>query len=196
MSVFVLPDCPTTCAGTVGSVEFNECAPEVHFGEIARLYLWALDDIPFATQADFDSIGHWASHVSEGPIIHTGLPVDPADPIRVFTVIGEMPEPEQTEVPISGDRVIQSPKKFILNLEIDETNDTNYNFMLLSECGGKYKGVFETADGIVYGGYQGLEFSIKMNQPIPKTRQEVVKITAKVTWTSKNHPLRQWLTIA
>lgn len=189
MSVFVLPDCPTTCAGTLGAVDFNECAPETHFGEITRLYLWALDQAPFASQADFDDIGHWAEHIQE-----TVLPL--ADGIRVFTVIGEMPEPEQTEIPISGDRIITSPKKFVLNLDVDETTDINYKFMLLSECGGKYKGVFETADGIVYGGYQGLEVSIKMNQPIPRTRQEIVKITMKVTWTSKFHPLRQWLTIA
>jgi len=197
MSVITLPVCPTTCAGTLGSVRFNECAPEVHFGEIARLYLWALDDEAFASQADFDDLVHWSEHIMEGPDIHTGLPADTiTDPIRVFTVIGEMPEPEQTETSISGDRIIIGFKKFVLNLEIDETNDTNYNFLLLSECGGKYHAVFETADGMVYGGYQGLEVSIKMNQVIPRERTNVVKIMVKVSWSSKTHPLRQILTIA
>ncbi len=183
MSVIVLPDCPTTCSATLGAVDFDDCSPEVHYGEIAKLYLWVLDETPFATQAEFDSAAHWATHISDSGTT--------AGSIREFIVIGEMPEPEQTETPISGDRVVQGYKKFILNLEIDETNETNYNFLLLSECGGKYKACFETADGIIYGGYQGIEVSIKMNQPIPKSRQEVVKITAKVTWSSKNHPLRQ-----
>jgi hypothetical protein len=102
-----------------------------------------------------------------------------------------MPEPEQTETPISGDRIIIGYKKFVLNLEVDETNETNYNFLLLSECGGKYKACFETADGLIYGGKDGIEVSLKMNQPIPKTRAEVVKIIMKVSWSSKNHPLRQ-----
>lgn len=190
MSVTTLPVCPTTCAGTLGTVAFDECAPEVHYGEIARMYLWALDDIPFASQAEFDSLAHWATHLSNDDT----PPV--SDAIRTFTVIGDMPEPEQTETTISGDRVVYGFKKFVLNLEIDETNDTNYNFLLLSECGGKYKALFETADGIVYGGYSGLEVSLKMNQVIPRERTAVVKIMVKVTWTSRTHPLRQLLTIA
>jgi len=166
------------------SVSFNDCAPEVHFGEIAKLYLWVDSATPpFASQANFDSPSHWATHLNQ-----SGVAVDD---IREFTVIGEMPEPEQTETPISGDRTVIGYKKFTLNLEIDETNEINYNFLLASECNGKYKAVFETADGIMYGGYLGLDVSVKMNQVIPRTRQEVVKIMVKVTWTSKNHPFRQ-----
>lgn len=183
MSIIVLPTCPTTCGGTLGAVDFDDCAPEVHFGEIAKLYLWVLDEVPFASQAEFDSAAHWATHISDSGVT--------AGSIREFTVIGEMPEPEVTETPISGDRMISGFKKFSLNLEIDETNETNYNFLLLSECGGKYKACFETADGIIYGGYQGLEVSLKMNQVIPKERSGVVKIMTKVTWSSKTHPLRQ-----
>jgi hypothetical protein len=183
MSVIHLPVCPTTCAGTLGSINFDDCAPEVHFGEIARLYLAALDETPFANQANFDSPVYWATKLSETAIT--------AGAIREFTVIGEMPEPGQTDIPISGDRIVQGFKMFVLNLEIDETNETNYNFLLLSECGGKYKAWFETADGIIYGGWQGLEVSVKMNQVIPKTRQEIVKILVKVSWSSRNHPLRQ-----
>jgi hypothetical protein len=183
MSVIILPTCPTTCAGTLGAVDFNECAPEVHYGEISSIYLGVLDEVPFVTQAEFDSAAHWATHLSESGVT--------AGSIREFIGIGEMPEPEQTEIPISGDRVVQSPKKFVINFEIDETNETNYNFLLLSECGGKYKMWFETADGIIYGGRGGIEVSLKMNQPIGKARTDLVKIMAKFTWTSRNHPLRQ-----
>jgi hypothetical protein len=187
MSVYVLPTCPTTCAGTLGDVSFNDCAPEVHYGEIAKLYLAVLadppDSQPFASQAEFDSAAHWATHISES--------ADTAGAIREFTVIGEQPEPEQTETQISGDRTVYGFKKFTLNLEIDETNETNYNFLLLSECGGKYKAWYETADGIIYGGFAGLEVSLKMNQIIPRERTGVVKIMVKVTWSSKFHPFRQ-----
>lgn len=183
MSIIALPICPTNCVGTLGSIDFDDCAPEVHFGEIAKLYLWALDEAPFATQAEYDSAAHWATHLSDSAIT--------AGAIREFTVIGEMPDPETTEIPISGDRIVKSPSKFVLNLEVDETNETNYNFLLLSECGGKYKANFEMADGIIYGGMSGLEVSIKMSQPLPKTRQEIVKMLMKVSWQSKNHPFRQ-----
>ena len=178
-----MPDCPTDCTGVLESVLFNECAPEVHFGEIAKLYLWVDSATPpFASQAEYISGAHWTSHLHPSGTAITD--------IREFTVIGEQPEPEQTETPISGDRTVIGYKKFTLNLEIDETNDTNYNFIFASECNGKYKCNYETADGILYGGYEGLDVSVKMNQVIPRSRTEVVKIMAKVTWTSKNHPFR------
>lgn len=184
MSIISLPECPSDCTAVLESVSFSECAPEVHFGEIAKLYLW-VDSVtpPFSSQADYDSAAHWATHLDE-----TGTDIDD---IREFIVIGEMPEPEQTDTPISGDRVVTGYKKFNLNLEIDETNETNYNFLLASECGGHYKANFETADGILYGGYEGLDVSVKMNQIIPRERSGVVKIMVKVTWSSKFHPFRQ-----
>jgi hypothetical protein len=184
MSVISLPECPTDCTSILESVSFNDCAPEVHFGEIAKLYLWVDSATPpFASQAEFDSLAHWNTHLNQ-----SGVAVDD---IREFTVIGEQPEPEQTETPISGDRTVIGYKKFTLNLEVDETNETNYNFLLAAECNGKYKCCYETADGIIYGGYQGLDVSVKMNNMIPRERTAVVKFMMKVTWSSKNHPFRQ-----
>jgi len=184
MSVIVLPDCPDDCTGVLESVLFSECAPETHLGEIAKLYLWVDSATPpFASQAEYDLAATWATHLSEDGVA--------IDDIREFIVIGEQPEPEQTETPISGGRIVVGYKKFTLNLEIDETNETNYNFLLASECNGKYKCNYETADGLLYGGYLGLDVSVKMNQVIPKERSGVAKFMVKVTWSSKNHPFRQ-----
>jgi hypothetical protein len=107
-----------------------------------------------------------------------------------------MPEPESTETPISGDRTVVGFKKFTLNLEIDETNDINYAFIFASECNGKYRMNFQTADGMLYGDYEGILASVKMNQVIPRERTAVTKIMVKVSWTSKNHPFREFSTIA
>lgn len=184
MSVIALPVCPTDCTGVLDEVLFSECAPEVHFGEIAKLYLWVDSATPpFASQAEYDSLAHWNTHLD-----NSGAAIDD---IRYLTIIGEMAEPEQTETPISGDRTVVGYKKFTVSIEIDETNETNYTFLLSSECNGKYKANFETADGILYGGYLGLDVSLKMNQVIPKSRQEVVKIIGKMTWSSKHSPFRQ-----
>ena len=189
MSVILLPDCPTDCTGVLESVLFSECAPEVHFGEISKLYLWVDSATPpFANQGEFDSAVHWNTHLNPSGSSLTD--------IREFTVIGEMPEPEQTETPISGDRIVIGFKKFVLNLEIDETNETNYTFLLASECNGKYKMAFQTADGLIYGGWRGIDVTLKMNQVIPRERSAVVKIMVKVSWTHKNHPLRQISIIA
>jgi hypothetical protein len=168
MSVNHLPDCPTDCTGA----------------EIEKIYLWVDSATPpFDTDLQYQDPAHWATHLNQ-----TATAISD---IREFTVIGEMPEPEQTETPISGDRTVIGYKKFTVNFEIDETNEINYNFLLASECNGKYKANFETADGILYGGYLGLDVSVKMNQVIPRERTGLVKIMGKLTWTSKNHPFRQ-----
>ena len=60
-------------------------------------------------------------------------------------------------------------------LEIDETNVTNYNFLLTTECNLKFKMWFDTSDGILYGGNEGIEASILMNLVIPRERTDVVK---------------------
>ena len=177
MSVLYLPPCPTTCSASVADVSFNECAPETHWGEISKLYVTNLD---FAGFTDVTDLSEWTANLGD-----TG-----DDKIRTIICIGEQPEPEQTEVPISGDRTVVGYKNFILNIEIDETNDTNYNFLCMSECGGKYLLWYETSDGILYGGNEGIEASITMNQVIPREREGIVKIMAKVSWKSIQHPFR------
>ena len=177
MSVLYLPTCPTDCTGSVQAVSFNECAPETHWGEISKVYLAPADLADFA---DVTSLAEWT-----GKLADTG-----DDKIRTLIGIGEKPEPEQTEVPISGDRVVTGYKKFVVNFEVDETNETNYNFLAMSECGGKYKIWYETSDGILYGGNAGLEVSIKANEIIPKERTAIVKHVYKISWQSKQHPYR------
>ncbi len=177
MSNLFLPPCPHTCAGSVQAVKFNECAPEVHWGEIARLFV---TDLSFAGFTDVSDAGEWT----------TNLDQNADNKIREMIVIGEQPEPETAEVGISGDRKVTGYKTFTLNLEVDETNDTNYMFMQMSECGGKYKIWYETSDGMLYGGNEGIEASIIMNQVIPRERTEVVKFMTRVEWKSLHHPAR------
>lgn len=177
MSVLYLPPCPTDCSGSLQSVSFNECAPETHWGEISKLYVGPAD---LAAFLDVSALAEWTAKLAD-----TG-----DDKIRTLIVIGEQPEPEQTEVSISGDRVVVGYKKFIINAEIDETNETNYNFLAMSECGGKYLMWYETSDGILYGGNEGIEVSLKMNQIIPKERTGIVKIMVKASWNSLHHPYR------
>jgi hypothetical protein len=177
MSNLYVPPCPTTCSGYVADVSFNECAPENHWGEVSKIYIAGAD---FAGFADVTSLAEWTANLSDTD----------DDKIRTLIVIGELPEPETTEVPISGDRIAIGYKTFNLNFEIDETNDLNYNFLLMSECGGKYTIWYETSDGLLYGGNDGIEASLRLNQVIPRERTGIVKIMGKATWKSIQSPFR------
>ena len=177
MSVLYLPPCPTDCSGSVQAVSFNECAPERHWGEISKVYVGPSDLADFA---DVTSLAEWT-----GKLADTG-----DDKIRTLICIGEQPEPEQTEIFTSGNRYAYSPKKFLINFEIDETNDANYTFLSMSECGGKFKIWYETSDGILYGGSAGIEATLKMNQVIPKEREGLVKFMCQAKWQASQHPYR------
>lgn len=179
MSVLTWPVCPTDCAGSLPAVDFDECAPEVHYGEVAKLYVAAADAASFA---NVELIGEWTTRISEDAV--------GADNIRALTIIGELPEPEQTEISISGDRTVVGYKQFTLNIEIDETNDVNYNFLLTYECNVKVKAWFETADGILYGGNDGIEGTLRLNNMIPRERTDVAKFVGTFKWKSQFSPLR------
>jgi hypothetical protein len=177
MSVLWLPPCPTDCSGAVADVLFNDCVPELHWGEISYLYIVGSS---FAGFTDVTDLAEWTSNLSQTA----------DDKIRKLTVIGELPEPELTEISYSGDRVARGSKTFNLAFEVDETNETNYNFLLMSECGGKYLIWFETSDGILYGGNDGIEASVLLNLMVPRERTALVKYMGKATWKSLKSPYR------
>lgn len=179
MSILILPTCPTDCSGSLPDVFFDECAPTIHYGEVAKIYVAKADAADFT---NVDLIAEWTARLSDT--------ADTADSIRTLIVIGELPEPEQSEIKISGDRTVVGFKQFTLPFEIDETNDVNYNVLLTYECNVKAKIWFETADGVLYGGNAGIEATIRMNNVIPRERTEVAKFMGTVKWQSQFSPLR------
>lgn len=179
MSVLTLPVCPVACAGSLEAVSFNECAPVIHYGEISKLYVARADAASFTSP---DIITEWTARLSDSDTT--------IDKIRTLIGIGELTTAEKTELLISGGRTIYSPKSFNVLFEVDETNDTNYEFLLSTECNLKFKFWFETSDGMLYGGKDGIEAVFNMDAPIPKGREEVAKFMTSIKWKSKFHPLR------
>ena len=179
MSVLTLPTCPTDCAGSLEAVSFNECAPEVHYGEVSKVYVARADSADFT---NVDIITEWTARLDDSG--------SDANDIRTLIGIGEIPVPEKTELTLSGDRIIYPPKKFTMLFEVDETNDTNYEFLQASECNLKFKFWYETSDGMLYGGNTGIEAIISGDAPIPKSREEIAKFMFTAKWKSQFSPLR------
>jgi len=177
MSVLYLPPCPTDCSAAVEDVLFNDCTPELNWGEVSKLYMVGSDFPGFADVTDY---AEWLIHLHQTD----------DNKIRELTIIGELPEAEITEIPYSGDRIAIGFKTFNLNFEIDETNETNYNFLLMSECGGKFKIWFETSNGLLFGGNDGIEASVRLNPMIPRERTALHKFMGKATWKSLKSPFR------
>jgi hypothetical protein len=179
MSVLLYPSCPEDCAGSLPDPSFNECAPVIGYGEISKIYLAKADAADFT---NIEDLSEWTTRLALG--------ISSADAIRAFTVMGDLPEAEATEITISGNRTIRGFKKFTMSFEIDEDNDENYQAHLTFECNTKFKMWIETADGMMFGGNEGLIASILTNYLIPRGRTEIRKIMGKAVWESKKSPLR------
>ena len=179
MSVLILPTCPADCTGALPPVDFDVCAPQLNYGEISHIYVATPEAADFA---NVELLGEWTTRVSEDSV--------DADAIRELVVIGELPEPEQAGLQISGDRTVVGQKAFTINFEIDETNDINYNWLLTHECNIASKVWFRTSGGLLYGGNAGIEASIRVQQIIPRERTELIKFVGTVKWKSQFNPLR------
>ena len=170
--------CSTDCEDQLPAVLFDICAPEVHFGQISKVYMTNIGN-PLLDETD---AAEWATRMA---LLVT-------DPTRIIelSVIGDKPAAEANILEISRGRKVAGLKNHTINVRIDETNQINYEMMRKFECG---KGIlfwYETYEGILYGGNVGIEGSLLMNHIIPESAQDLETFSGTLTWKSKFHPCR------
>lgn len=179
MSVLLYPTCPEDCAVSLPEPSFSECNTTWGYGEINRLYVGKIGTAPFSNVED---LSEWTTRL--------GLTISDDDAIRAFTVKGQLAAPAVTEIQASDNRTIRGFKKFTLAAIIDEDTDENYQAHLTFECNNKYVIWFGTADGVLFGGTEGIESSIVTDYIIPPDRTALRYIDLKAIWDSKKSPLR------
>jgi hypothetical protein len=172
------PVCPTDCNG-LPEVLFNECAPDLHYGEISKIYFTTANADDFT---DVEDLAEWQARLADSG--------GDEDSIRTLGVIGELVAPEGTEIRINGNRRIMPPKTYKLNFTIYETNDTNYDLVRAFECNIKSKIWFETSDGMLYGGKTGILGTFKIDSVIPLNYQELHTFPGVFTWENNMLPDR------
>lgn len=178
MSNLFFPPCPTGCDSSVVPVKFDKCAPEYHWGEISKVYIAPVDiDLSGFDASDPAS---WSAKLSDTD----------AGKIRTLIGIGEMGEPEITEVATSGDRKAYGFRQYSFSFTIDETGDENYEWMVMTGCNMAYRIWYETADGTLYGGNEGLRASAIFHEIIPRGRTEIRTFQGNFRWTSMLAPPR------
>ena len=173
------PTCPTGCSSVVPEVNFDACAPSVHFGEIHKVFIASSDVTAFT---DVESLAEWTTRIAE-----TGGTA--AQVIRELTVMADMPTPDASEIEISNKRKVYPPKKWTLNVDIDDLTDENYNFIRATGCNTQYRIWFATDDHI-YGGTDGILSSVVLNPMIERGNQTVQKATGTITWEALYAPER------
>ena len=172
------PTCPTGCASIVPGVAFSNCDPKIYFGEIRKIYVASGDADDFT---DIESLAEWTARLAQTGGNYAS--------IRELTVSGDQPLPDAGEIEISNKRKVYPPKKWVLNFDIDDLTDLNYEFARTTGCNQRVK-VWYATDDHIYGGAVGILGDLVINPMIERGNQSVQKMTGSFTWEYKFAPER------
>ena len=169
--------CPNNCETELPEVRFSKCSPTIVLSEIVRIFLGKQSTEPFK---DWKSATEWTTRLSEKGTT--------ANAIRPLTVIADKPAGSPVVKEISNGRKYNLRKDFTINIEIDDVSPENYEFMRVTQCGGEYKLWFETAGGRLYGGNEGIDASLVLDNVLGRGKDEIEKITGTASWDDKFSP--------
>jgi hypothetical protein len=177
--------CPTDCTEQqIPSVNFDDCSPELNDSEIEWVALAKSDAADFT---DVEDAAEWTTRINQ--LATTPAPT-PDDSIRMIRVVGDKPAPEITTRIVSGGRSVQTAKRHTLNIDVDETNDLNYEFARSTSCNATYKLWYVTKAGFVYGGICGLKAQVILNLIQARGQGEIELYQGTESWSDKIDPPR------
>lgn len=168
-----LPVCGTDCEDNLPETEFDECNPEINEGQIAKVYITNRDN----PLTDWTDPAEWNLRLDNSS-------ADP-DAIRTLHVIGDKPAPSSNDIELSLGRTVKSKKDHLINIAVDETNAVNHEFLRENECSGQYLMWYETLDGLLFGGNEGIEVSLNLDMIIPQANNELITFSGTANWKSK-----------
>ena len=169
--------CPNSCETALPEVKFSKCSPNIVLSEIVRIFVGKQTIQPFNNWKD---ASEWTQRLSET--------ANTANAIRPLTVIADKPAGSPVVKEISNGRKYNLRKDFAVNIEIDDVSPENYEFMRVTQCGGEYKLWFETAGGRIYGGNEGIDASLVLDNVLGRGKDEIEKITGTASWSDKFSP--------
>ena len=169
--------CPNNCETELPEVRFSKCSPTIVLSEIVRIFLGKQSTESFT---DWKSATEWTTRLSENGTT--------ANAIRPVTVIAYKPAGSPVVKEISNGRKYNLRKDFTINIEIDDVSEENYEFMRVTQCGGEYKLWFETAGRRLYGGNEGIDASLVLDNVLGRGKDEIEKITGTASWSDKFSP--------
>lgn len=178
--------CPTDCTSLLPIVDFDACAPNVNPSEITKIYV-AKPSVEAFT--NWELAPEWVERISQVDVVSP-------DAIRPLTVIADKPAPAPVVKEISNSRRIVLRKDHTLNVTIDDVSTTNYEFARSMECGGQIRFWYETAGGFLFGGNEGIEGTLVLDNILNRGRDETETLAGTITWSAKFSPERTLSPIA
>jgi hypothetical protein len=168
--------CSGTCEQELPEISFNECEPDVSYGQVARMRLTNLEN-PLTDETDPTE---WTARMAASG----------ASKIIELVGIGDKPAEESNVLDISLGRKVSGNDNFTINFKLDELSDLAYELYRKFKCGKIVLGWYITLNGKLYGGNKGIPMSVTAAHVIPESSQELEYIQFTFTWKSKTPPCR------
>lgn len=172
--------CSGTCEEDLAVWAFSDCEPEVNLSEIEFLIVGNTTTAPIS---DLSSVAEWSSRLSN-------TSTDDPNALRIIRVVGDKPAPTDQDQIISGGRTVTVSKTHVINADVDETNQTNWDAARKLQCSGQKRLWYVTRSGHVFGGNEGIAASLKINDLLNRGEGEYQRLQIVATWQSKFMPER------
>jgi len=173
-----IPTCQDGCQVNLPVWSFNDCSPDVNFGQIDRIYIAASGANDFV---DWTSLAEWTSRLDNT--------TDDLQKVRFLNVIGTKPAAEGDPIEISRKRKITADKAHTITFRVDETDETNYDALRQLECDGNVE-LWYQAGKYLYGDNSGINAYVQLNDEIPENNEELNIFQGVATWDEQFHPDR------
>jgi len=174
----IVPTCPTGCGSYLPEVSFDLCNPNVSFGEIENIFI-AKADFPGFT--DWTDLSEWEAALA--------LATTEDGAIRQLNVVADLPAATADELIISLGRKIYSPATHVINVDIDDLSDDNYEFARTTSCNLQFRVWFMTPS-YMYGGNDGILAMVNLRPVIERGVKSLNKLSGTVTWEAQFSPER------
>lgn len=181
--------CPDDCTNAAPpAVDFQECVDSVtsEESEIVHIYMTienGTTGVPLHKPTDWTSKAAWATAVTNS-----------GSGIRKLTVIGDQPEPTQSSRTVSKRRKKLNDSVFVMNADIDDMSNLNYEFIRSLQCGGTKCIWYETIGGYIYGGPNGWTADVTKAAPkLDRGENNFAVGALQFEWKAKWSPPRALL---
>lgn len=176
-------NCPQSCEDMLPKVAFCNFEPDVNSGQVEWVYI-ARRGHPFQ---DWTSPAEWADRLTP-----SGRTPNNANAIIALRGIGSKPKPNETKKEIGGGRKVTVAKDNILNFKVGEDSFINYAAFRTFECegGGNFLIWYETRDGLLHGGNEGIPAFLNPDHIIPESYSDISEWVMEFLWESKHTECR------
>lgn len=189
--------CPEDCdIADIPAVSFEDCNPSIFSSELQEMYVGRSDAVDFD---DVTAAEQWTARVSQDGTVPEGSTYAVKDLLRKLTIIGDIPAPQKTTRQISGGREVVTEVKYVVNFEIDDVTDENWQFAQKVQCG---KGAYPvkawpvSKSGHVLGGDSGISGKMAIDHILDRGADGIMRLVGTLTFTTTSFPNRDEFPLA